>query len=404
MKLFYILLLAVVLILSCSKEEGTSISVGDDFLETDAELPANWLEGSWGVTFPVFGGERLDAEVANGYDLVAGAQELVDELPAAGHVITNLSYFAHSHYFPIRKNSYVDVATEIHPSIVPTSPNDKIIFEVLEIFKAADKKIILYISTNYFFRAEDEVKAAWLAYYTENFEGDEYAAYENLCKGFIEQVKDYADGYWLDTTSLLAEDGKLDDFVAMIKETDPNAAVSANYQKNYFVDENNEFILVDSDGVDDAEDTNYKIVLHEPLNSLQDFTNGHVTPLGRGAPPNSFGYEEYTIPNMVNEPWYDFEGKLVLKHAWFPIRERWHSPAQPLVFEIEQAYRFVKTITEGNAAITFANTIEDDGSNSGHMMADEMAIMKEINNRLLMNPSPASEAYVRPEGASLVND
>lgn len=402
MKLIQVLLIGILSISSCSKSNDASITMTEIPIESVSY--AAFLSGSWGATFPVFGGERLDVEVAGGYNLVSGAQELVDELPTVGHVITNLSYFAHSHYFPMSKNSYVDIATEIHPSIVPSSPNDEIIFDVLKIFKEADKKIILYISTNYFERADAEIQNAWEAYYTTKFDGDEYAAYENLIKGFIEEVKDYADGYWLDTTSLLANDGKLDEFVAMIKETDPGAAVSANYQKNYFVDENNDFILVDTDGVDDTNATDYKIVLHEPLNALQDFTNGHVTPLGQGAPPNSFGYEEYTIPNMVAEPWFDFEGKSVLKHAWFPVRKRWHVPTQPLVFEVEQAYRFAKRIKDGNAAITFANTIENGGSNAGHMMADEMAIMKEINKRLLMNPVPIYESYVRPNGASLVGE
>lgn len=400
MKKTQIILLGILFFSSCSKnnDESEKEIIKKPVTSTD------WLAGSWGATFPVFGGERLDSEVAGGYDLLAGAQELVDELPAVGHIMTNLSYFAHSHYFPMSRNSNLDVATEIHPSIVPTSPNNEIIFDVLDVFKKADKKIIFYISTNYFFRADDEVKEAWLTYYTDKFDGDEYAAYENLIKGFIEEIKDYADGYWLDTTSLLANDGKLDDFVAMIKETDPTAAVSANYEKNYFVDENNEFLLVDSDGIDDTDDTDYKIVLHEPLNSLQDFTNGHVTPLGQGAPPNSFAYEEYTIPNMIAEPRVDFEGISVLKHAWFPVRERWHVPTQPLVFEEEQAYRFVKRIIDGNAAITLANTIDNQGANAGHIMPDEMLFMKEINNRLLMNPVPDYEPYIRPEGASLVGE
>ncbi len=389
---------------------NTSLPAASYYLDsisgtTEQTRPAaSWMAGSWGVTFPVFGGERLDAEVAGGYDLLGGAQEIVAELPAVGHVITNLSYFAHSYYFPLRENRYVDVANEIHSSIVPSVENGEIIYEVLQTFKDANKKVILYISTNYFERASNEVKNAWLDYYTAKFAGDEYAAYENLIKGFVEQVKNYADGYWLDTTSSLANDGKLDDFILMLKETDPGAAVSANYQKNYFVDENEAFIYVDSDGIDDEDPTDYKIVLHEPLNAFQDFTNGHVTPLGQGAPPNSFGYEEYTLPNMAAEPWFNFEGKDVLKHAWFPIRERWHVPTQDLVFETEQAYRYVRTVVDGNASITFANTTDDGLVKAGYMMADEMAIMKEINTRLLSNPIPNYEPYVRPEGAYLLGE
>ena len=43
----------------------------------------------------------------------------------------------------------VAVATEIHQSLVPTQENETIIFEVLQKFKDAGKKVILYISTNY---------------------------------------------------------------------------------------------------------------------------------------------------------------------------------------------------------------------------------------------------------------
>lgn len=365
---------------------------------------AEWLAGSWGVTFPVFGGERLDDEIAtNNYDYRAGAQEVVDELSTVGHIMTNLSYFAHSHYFTLRGNTNVDVANEIHESLVPTLENEQIILDVLQKFKDADKRVILYISTNYLFRADDEVKAAWEAYYNANFAGDEYLAYENLIQGFIERFKDYADGYWLDTTTLLNADGKLEDFIHMIKQTDPTSIVTANEDKNYF-SENDAFLFVDSDGIDDTDESDYRIVLHEPLNTFQDFTNGHVTPLSTGAPPNSWGYEEYTLPNMINEPWVNYNGKTTLKHAWFPVRELWHSPRQPLVFGVEQAYRFVKSVIDGEASITFATTNADHTtlSTPGYLMQDEMDIMKEINARLMMETPPAHEVYVRPEGASLV--
>lgn len=379
-----------------------SFSIDNPDLES--ENSAEWLAGSWGVTYPVFGGERLDQEmIDNNYDYRAGAQEVVDELPSVGHIMTNLSYFAHSHYFTLRGNTNVDVANEIHESLVPTLENEQIILDVLQKFKDADKRVILYISTNYLFRADDEVKAAWEAYYNTNFAGDEYLAYENLIQGFIERFKDYADGYWLDTTTLLNADGKLEDFIHMIKQTDPTSIVTANEDKNYF-SENDAFLFVDSDGIDDTDESDYRIVLHEPLNTFQDFTNGHVTPLSTGAPPNSWGYEEYTLPNMINEPWVSYNGKTTLKHAWFPVRELWHSPRQPLVFGVEQAYRFVKSVTDGEASITFATTNADHTTPSvpGYLMQDEMDIMKEINARLMMETPPAHEVYVRPEGASLV--
>lgn len=362
----------------------------------------DWLAGSWGITYPVFGGERLDEEVDNNYDYRAGAQKIVDDLPAVGHIITNLSYFAHSYYFTLRQNDNIDIATEIHESLVPSLENEKIILDVLQTFKDGDKKIILYISTNYMLRASEEAQAAWLVYYTNEFGGDEYLAYEHLIQGFIERFKDYADGYWLDTTDALNDDGKLQDFISMIKKTDPTSVVTANQTKNYFTD-NGVTILVDSDGLDDIDESDYKIVKHEPLNTYQDFTNGHVTPISQGAPVNSWAYEEYTLPNMINQPVVNYNGKSVLKHAWFPVRERWHVPTQPLVFGVEQAYRFVKTVIDGNASLTFATTTSDKNTTiPGYLMQDEMDIMKEINARLLMEPSPTPEVYIRPEGAALV--
>lgn len=78
-------------------------------------------------------------------------------------------------------------------------------------------------------------------------------------------------------------------------------------------------------------------------------------------------------------------------------------PTVDLVFGTEQAYRFVKRITDADAGVTFATTTSDENTTvQGYMMRDEMEIMKEINARLLMETPPTSEVYVRPEGASLV--
>ena len=373
-----------------------------------ADHPAAWLSGSWGVTFPVFGGARLDSEVAGGYDLPGGAQEVIDELPAVGHVITNLSYFAHSHYFTLRENNNVDVVNEIHESLVPSLENEAIIFEVLQKFQDSQKKIILYISTNYLDRADSITHAAWVDYYTNEFAGDEYSAYKNLIEGFIERVKDYADGYWLDTTGQLRDDENLPDFIEMIRATDPGAAISATGvlpgTGGVSFTENGEHILVDSDGLEDEDERDYKIVKFEAVNTYHDFTRGHVTSLQGGAPPNSWAYEEFTIPAMVDNPWSMFKGNTVLKHAWFPIRARWHVPQQPLVFGIEDAYRFTRQLVNAGAGVTFATTISRWNPNKGHMMADEMAIMKAINDRLLSIPVPDFEPYVRPEGAYLVGE
>ena len=374
----------------------------EQVIEVAAE-PAAWLAGSWGITFPVFGGERLEAEVAGGYDLPSGAQQVVDELPAVGHIITNLSYFAHSHYFTLRENNNVDVATEIHESLVPSLENEAIIFDVLQKFKDSGKHVILYISTNYMDGAADETQAAWVNYYTNEFAGDEYLAYKDLIEGYIARVKDYADGYWLDSTIPLRDGEHLEDFVEMIRATDPGAAITTSPSDAFFK-ENNEFILVDADGIDDEDDTDYKIIKYEGVNTFQDYTSGHVTPLGLGAPPNSWAYEEFTIPAMLSNPWTTFQGNTILKHAWFPVRARWHVPQTALIFGTEDAYRFAKQIVDANAGVTFATTIDYRGSNKGYIMPEEMDIMKEINNRLLSNPVPDFEPYVRPEGAFLVGE
>lgn len=373
--------------------------------QLDTTIYADWLAGKWGVTFPVFGGERLDSEVAGGYDLVSGAQEIVDELPEVDHIITNLSYFAHSHYFPFSTNANIDVATEIHPSLVPTNPNDEIIYDVLDIFKASGKRIILYIHVGYMERAASEVQVAWKNYYDTNFNGDEYAAYEYLIQGFIEEAKEYAHGYWLDGAHALTDVGRLDDFHAMIRSTHPEAAISIQGNPEFFEDMDGDLLLVDSDGLNDLDTTNYKIMRFRPQINLGNFTGGHITPLAQGAPPNSWAYEEFTIPDMIEEPLIDFDGRPIVKHGWFPMRERWHVPNRDLVFvDKEQVYRFMRRITDANAGVTFASTTTDLGSRKGYMMADELALFKAVNDRLAMVNVPDYEPYVRPEGAYLVGE
>ncbi|MDW5290824.1 T9SS type A sorting domain-containing protein [Formosa sp. PL04] len=373
-------------------------------LSQTGHTQSSWLESSWGVTYPVFGGTRMDSEIeTNNYDYVAGSKEIADELPTVGHIITNLTNFAKSDHFTLSANANVDVVNEIHASIVPNTANDEVIFDVLQNFKNSGKKVILYISTNYFERASDEVQAAWLAYYTNNFDGNEYAAYENLIEGFIENVKDYADGYWLDTVYKLADDGQIDNFAAMLRATDPGCLIGINQGGGYFKNTDGSNIEVASDGINDSDSTPYKIVKHKTNTGDSDFTSGHVTPIGQGAPVNSWGYEEFTIPEMIANPWAPLNGKHCLSHGWFPTRERWHSANLPLVFDLEQAYRFVRRITDGGTAITFASTT-DGNVNPGHMMPDEMVIMKEINRRLLMTPMMDYVPYTRPECAYLVGE
>ncbi|TRX59239.1 hypothetical protein FNH22_12000, partial [Fulvivirga sp. M361] len=398
-------------LISQMKKAMTLLFILIAFTVSAQQPETDWLAGEWGVTFPIYGGARLNTEINNyNPDYVAGAQEIVDELPAVGHVITNLTNFANSHYFTLSANANVDVANEIHPSVVPNAANDQIIFDVLQVFKDAGKKVILYISSQYFERASDEVQAAWVAYYTNNFGGDEYAAYRDFIQGFILSVKDYADAYWLDTVGKLASNGP--DYVAMIKAADPGAVVTINSNKKY-ITLNGAEIQVESDGINDTDPATYRVVVHEPRTDTQDFSHGHVSPVG-DAPTNSWAYEEFTIPNMVEDPYFTLFDRPRLKHAWFPTRERWHLPNRLLLYDTEQAYRFVRRITDAGASVTWATTTDPGPlhpaaaqwgyTTAGHMMPDEMAIMKEINNRMLMSTKPDYVPYVRPAGALLVGE
>nr|WRH08261.1 hypothetical protein [uncultured bacterium] len=366
--------------------------------------PADWLAGSWGITFPIYGGKRLDSEVAGGYNYRAGAQQIVDELPGAGHVIIGLSNFANSTIFTIRGNANVDIAAEIDESFLPSQVNEAILFDVMQKFKDAGKKIILYISTDYFDDADAATQAKWTTYYTNKFGGNEYLAYKNLIEGFIVRVKDYADGYWLDTTAPLDDDGHMADFVQMVRDADPVCAISAQPNGAYFLDNKGAFIKVDSDGTNDTDPSDYKIVSFEAVNTYQDYTSGHVTPLGQGAPPNSWAYEEFSIPAMVANPWSTYQNNTVLRHAWFPMRDKWHVSSANLIFGTEDAYRFAKTLVDAKCGVTFATTVDDIKSGKGFMMAEEMAIMKTINDRLLSNPAPNPVPYARPAGAYLVGE
>nr|WP_299069490.1 discoidin domain-containing protein [uncultured Allomuricauda sp.] len=394
------------------KKTITSLFILIAFTVSAQQPETDWLAGEWGITFPVYGGGKLNAEMnSNNPDYVSGAQEIVDELPAVGHVITNMTNFANAQWFTLSANANVDVANEIHSTMVPNAANDEIIFDVLQTFKDGDKKVILYISCQLTFeRATTAIQDAWVAYYTNNFGGDRYAAYRDLIQGFILNVKDYADGYWLDTVGNLSTDGP--DFVAMIKAADPGAIVAVNANKKYITLDGSE-IQVDSDGTNDDDPSNYKVVVHEPRTNTQDFSHGHVSPVGV-APTNSWAYEEFTIPNMVENPYFTLFDRARLKHAWFPTRERWHLPDRFLLYDTEQAYRFVRRITDAGASVTWATTtdpgpLDPDAAEwgyetAGHMMPDEMAIMKEINNRMLMSTKPDYVPYVRPAGAFLVGE
>ena len=368
-----------------------------------------WLCGSWGVRLIVEGGVKLDN--ASPYsDWVKAAQEIVDSLPTVGHVFTNFTHRAHGYWFTLRDNPYVDIANEIHPEFVPSPENEQIILDVIDVLKKGGKKVILYIATDGpsargGTRDNAEYKAAWEKFYNAKFDGDEGEAYRTLCKGFIERFKGLADGYWLDHTGAIA--GKLTDFVDMIREVDSTVMIASNGIvdngsndiQNYFRNANGNILYVDSDGIDDKDETIYKIKSFNVNDRYTDFTSGHPTPLAHGAPPNSWAYEEYTFPEIVSAMADYDASKHNIKHAWMPMRMLWTDPKAKLMFNEEQAYRFVRTLTDGDCAITWGNT-----QTKGSISKDEMTIMKEIDRRLRMEPEPDYIPYTRPPGARLVGE
>jgi len=360
---------------------------------------AAWLAGSWGITQRVDGGYKLD-EVAAKSDWVAGAKQIVANIPSAGHVITSFTHPAHAYLFTLRNNNNVDVAA-IHPDMVPTLENEKIILDVIKVYRAAGKKVILYLNAAGPSMIKDThkdrgIKVAWESYYKSKWNGDEAAAWRDLVLGYAERFNGLVDGYWLDNTRKLP--GKISDFVAMLRSVDPTLAITVNGKKEYFKGDNGEYLYVDSDGLDDKDKRDYKIIKYAATNEHEDFTSGHITPLGRGAPPNSWGYDEYTLPDMAATPWDSYKNNnAVLKHAWFPIRERWSVAKTGLVFEVEQAYRFTRRISDAGAAMTWSTT-----QNRGYMSADEMAIMVEIENRIAHKQS--FQPYQRPKGAYLLGE
>ncbi|WP_339881467.1 T9SS type A sorting domain-containing protein [Polaribacter vadi] len=370
----------------------------------NSEPKAAFLSGSWGIRFNLNGGYKLDA--TSNYDWVAGAQQIVDNLPAVGHIITNFTHPAHGYFYTLRDNPYVDVANEIHPAMVPSLENEKIILDIINVFKNSGKKVILYLNAGGPSKiqgnvddTEAEISLAWEKYCNDNFDGDKGLGWRTLAKGYIERFKGLADGYWIDNLSSLPED-EVGDFIAMIRETDSNVAIASNLDKSYVENESGTRILVDSDGINDTDPTDYKVFFLEANDPYMDFTAGHPTPLGQGAPPNSWAYEEFSFPLITENPWSSYDGsKQALKHYFVPIRERWSVASADLVFETEQAYRFVRTFTDAKATMTWSTTITD-----GFISADEMTIMQEINDRMIQTPKPDYEPYARPKGAYLVGE
>ncbi|WP_179351272.1 T9SS type A sorting domain-containing protein [Winogradskyella vidalii] len=395
----------IMIVLASGDTSGLTSTYYIDTISGSFEQPlrnALFLSGSWGVRFNLNGGYRLDN--SSNDDWVAGAQNIVDNLPAVGHVITNFTHPAHGYYYTLRDNPYVDIANEIHPDMVPTFENEQIILDVIDVFKNSGKKVILYLNgagpghLQGNSDREFEILAAWENYYTTEFAGDEALAWRTLVKGYLERFQGLVDGYWLDNLGNLP--GELSDFIAMIREVDPNIAIATNGNSTYLTDENGDVLYVDTDATDDEDPRDYRIrnfVINDPY---MDFTAGHPTPLGQGAPPNSWAYEEFIFPLIAESPWGTFDGnKDAIKHYFCPIRDRWSVASADLVFETEQAYRFVRTLTDVGAAITYSTTITD-----GSITDDEMAIMEAINDRIVQTPKPDYIPYVRPEGAYLVGE
>ena len=107
---------------------------------------ASWLAGSWGVTQRVDGGYILDESV-NSSDWVAGAEQVIENLPSTGHVITSLTHPARGYLFTLRDNNNINVSARIHPDMVPSLQNEEIIFDVIKKYRSAGKKVIMYLNT-----------------------------------------------------------------------------------------------------------------------------------------------------------------------------------------------------------------------------------------------------------------
>lgn len=380
------------------------------------------LAGSWGARLYVRSGETLDEYVADGYDYVAGAQEIISNYPSMGHVITNATNNAKSHYWSLRTNPNVaEILPEsdgiIHEEIVPSLVNEQVIIDVIRVFKNAGKKVILYINgMKPSDRADPASAAAWDNYVETYFEDNQHEAWMNFCEGYIKRFEKLGvDGYWIDAfNSYPGNDEERGEFVDMIRSVDPNVLLTVNYDKDYFTDDDGNFIEVDTDGVDETigvdppeepaegvtDERDYKIIKYTATNPWSDFTAGHITPLGQGAPPNSWGYEEFTVPDMQasSTSLYNGSSRPTLKHMFLPMRETWSNERSPLMFNKEQAYRFAKKITDAGATVTFSTTT----SAGGLPTSDEVDILVFVDEKLTNNE--AVTPYVRPEGAYLVGE
>ncbi|MBU3012078.1 DNRLRE domain-containing protein [Polaribacter vadi] len=391
---------------SIKDSEGNIVTSYNNTFTVQQETPssedstASWMSGKWGVRFTVQGGSKLDAVVAAGANYNNGVKQIADTLKTVGYVISNLTNNAHGYHYTLRNHPYIDIANEIHPDFVPSLENEQIIIDALQAFKDSGKKVILYIASDGPSASggtpnNAEYKAAWQAYYNENFDGQEGPAWRNLCQGFVERFNDLGlvDGFWVDHATSLP--GGVTNFVNMLKAVNPNFAITVNYGKRYFQNEDLSYRYVSSNGI--GMSANHKVVNLWPTGgAYNDFTAGHPTPLATGAAPNSWGYEELTLEETKDVPWVSFDNKMMLRHFWTPMRQNWTSTNSiyPVLFDTEQAYRFVRSLTDAGGAHSWANTVT-----SGAITQEEFEMFKTIDERMQQSQKPDYEAYVRPIGA-----
>lgn len=208
------------------------------------------------------------------------------------------------------------------------------------------------------------------------------------------------DGYWIDAfASYPGNDTERAEFIQMIRTVDPNVILTTNYDKDYFKDANGKFLKVDTDGINDTNKNDYKIIKMTATDPWSDITAGHITPLKQGTPSNSWAYEEFTITDIQKTPITSYNGsKQTLKHLFLPIRSTWSSRRSNLMFDGEQAYRIVKNITDSGGAITFSTTTDTNGTT----MEDEEKVLKYVDQHYKEKTTPLK--YIRPVGAFLVGE